>query len=36
MGFEPRQHPSGLEIVSEFMEQMKIAVKETKVTIWKA
>jgi len=36
IGFEPRQHPFGLEMVNKFIEQMKIAVKETKATIWKA
>jgi len=30
MGFEPRQHPFGLETVNEFTEHIKVAVKEAK------
>jgi len=36
MGFKPRQNPSGLETVNEFMERMKMAVEEAKSTIHKA
>jgi len=36
MGFEPRQNPSGLETVNEFMERMKIAIEEAKSAIHKA
>jgi len=36
MGFEPSQAPSGLEIVNEFMEQMKSATEEAKSAICKA
>jgi len=35
IGFEPRQCPSGLEMVNEFTEQIKTAVKEAKAIIWK-
>jgi len=35
MGFEPRQYPSGLEIVNKFTEHIKVVVKEAKATIWK-
>jgi len=35
MGFEPRQNPSGLETVNEFMERMKTAIKEVKSVICK-
>jgi len=33
MGFELRQHLSGLETVNEFMKQIKAAVKEAKSAI---
>jgi len=36
MGFEPRQNPSGLETVNEFMERMRTAIEEEKSTICKA
>jgi len=36
MGFEPSQAPSGLEMVNEFMEQMKSATEEAKSAIRKA
>ena len=36
MGFEPRQNPSGLETVNEFMERMRMAIKEVKSVIRKA
>jgi len=36
MGFEPSQAPSGLEMVNEFMEQMKSATEEAKSAIHKA
>jgi len=36
MGFEPRQNPSCLETVNEFMERMKTAIKEAKSAICKA
>jgi len=36
MGFEPRQNPSGLETVNEFMERMRTAIEEAKSTIRKA
>jgi len=36
MGFEPWQNPSGLEIVNEFMERMRIAIEEAKSIIRKA
>ena len=36
MGFEPRQNPSGLETVNEFMERMRMAIEEAKSTICKA
>jgi len=36
MGFEPQQNPSGLETVNEFMERMKMAIKEAKSAIRKA
>jgi len=36
MGFEPRQNSSGLETVNEFMERMKMAIKEAKSVICKA
>jgi len=36
MGFEPRQNSSGLETVNEFMERMKMAIKEAKSAICKA
>ena len=35
MGFESRQYPSGLETVNEFIEHIKVAVKEAKAAIWK-
>jgi len=35
MGFELQQNPSGLETVNEFMERMRIAIKETKSIIHK-
>ena len=35
IGFEPRQHPSRLETVNKFMEQMKAAVEEVKAMIKK-
>ena len=34
-GFEPRQNPSGLETVNEFMERMRTAIKEAKSAIRK-
>jgi len=36
MGFEPRQNPSGLETVNEFMERIRTANKEVKSMIRKA
>ena len=36
MGFEPQQNPSSLETVNEFMERMRMAIKEVKSTIYKA
>jgi len=36
MGFEPRQNPSGLETVNEFMERMRTAIDEAKSVIRKA
>jgi len=36
MGFEPRQNPSSLETVNEFMERMRMAIKEAKFAICKA
>jgi len=36
MGFEPRQYLSWLETINKFMEWIKMAVEETKFTIWKA
>jgi len=36
MGFEPRQNPSGLEIVNEFTERMRTAIDEAKSAICKA
>jgi len=36
MGFKPRQNPSGLETVNEFMERIKTAIKEAKSAIHKA
>jgi len=36
MGFEPRQNPSGLEIVNEFMKRMRTAIEEVKSAIRKA
>jgi len=36
MEFEPRQNPSCLETVNEFMERMKTAIKEVKSVICKA
>jgi len=36
MGFEPRQNPSSLETVNEFMERMRTAIEEAKSTIRKA
>jgi len=36
MGFEPRQNPSGLETVNEFMERMRMAIEEAKSAIRKA
>ena len=36
MGFEPRQNPSGLETVNEFMERMRTAIEEAKSAIRKA
>jgi len=35
MGFEPRQNPSGLEMVNEFMERMRTAIEEAKSVIQK-
>jgi len=35
MDFKPRQQPSRLETVNEFMEQMRTAIKEAKSMIWK-
>jgi len=35
MGFEPRQNPSGLEMVNEFTERMKSATEEAKSAIHK-
>jgi len=36
MGFKPRQNPSSLETVNEFMERMKTAIEEAKSAIRKA
>jgi len=36
MGFEPRQNPSGLETVNEFMKRMRTAIEEAKSMICKA
>ena len=36
MGFEPRQNHSNLETVNEFMERMRMAIKEAKSAICKA
>jgi len=36
MGFEPRQNHSNLETVNEFMERMRMAIKEVKSAICKA
>jgi len=36
IGFEPRQNPSGLETVNEFMERMRTAIEEAKSAICKA
>jgi len=36
MGFEPRQNPSSLETVNEFMERIRTAIEEAKSAIRKA
>jgi len=36
MGFEPRQNPSGLEMVNKFTERMRTAIEEAKSAIRKA
>jgi len=36
MGFKPQQNPSSLEIVNEFMERMRMVIKEAKSVICKA
>jgi len=36
MGFEPRQNHSDLEMVNEFMERMRMVIKEAKSAIHKA
>jgi len=36
MGFEPQQNHSDLETVNEFMERIRIAIKEAKSAICKA
>jgi len=36
IGFEPRQNPSGLETVNEFIERMRTAIEEAKFAIYKA
>jgi len=36
IGFEPRQNPSGLEIVNEFVERIRTAIEEAKSMIHKA
>jgi len=36
MGFEPRQNPSGLEMVNEFTERMRMVIEEAKSAIRKA
>ena len=36
MGFEPRQNPSSLETVNEFMERMRTAIDKAKSVIRKA
>jgi len=36
MGFKPQQNPSGLEIVNEFMERIRMAIDKAKSTICKA
>jgi len=35
MGFEPRQNPSSLEMVNEFMERMRTVIEEAKSVICK-
>jgi len=35
MGFEPRQNPSGLETVNEFMERIRTVIEEAKSAIRK-
>ena len=35
MGFEPKQHPSGLETVNKFTEQIKTAIEKAKAVVWK-
>jgi len=35
MGFESRQHPSGLETVNKFIEQIKTAIEKAKAVVWK-
>jgi len=36
MGFEPRQNPSSLETVNEFIERIRTAIDEAKSAIHKA
>ena len=36
MGFKPQQNPSGLEIVNEFMERIRMAIDKAKSTNCKA
>jgi len=36
MGFEPRQNPSSLESVNEFMERIRMTIKKAKSVIHKA
>jgi len=36
MGFEPQQNHSNLEMVNEFTERMRMAIKEAKSAICKA
>jgi len=36
MGFKPRQNPSGLETVNEFMERMRTIIDKAKSAIHKA
>jgi len=36
MGFKPRQNPSGLETVNEFMERIRTTIDEAKSAIRKA